>query len=262
MSATENPVAATAPTESKSARKKKAKAAEQAANPNPNLNGTTPNGHDIARTDTPDNAAPNADGSTEHPHLRELHKQIRNINKRLAGLAKTDSIIAENPGVALEELVKQRKINPDQKAAAEKKPGLQAQLAGLEEQVKVFKQVDADYQAQISKLKEELSSQHAKEVESLQERLTKEGGEKEGREFRRKLLVFSQFLRAAAARRNEGAGADEAENGAFEGALLLVYGGDEKAVETAVKIIEGVEEKVPSIEGTETSVSCRSQTIH
>ncbi|KAK1022805.1 hypothetical protein LTS16_025418, partial [Friedmanniomyces endolithicus] len=43
---------------------------------------------------------------------------------------------------------------------------------------------------------------------------------------------------------------DPAENEAFEGALLLAYGGDEKAVDTAVAIIDGTDEKVPNIEGT------------
>ena len=49
-------------------------------------------------------------------------------------MQKVDSIIAENPGVSLDDLVASRKINNDQKAQALKKPVLQVQLAQLEEQ--------------------------------------------------------------------------------------------------------------------------------
>jgi len=70
--------------------------------------------------------------------------------------------------------------------------------------------------------------------------------------------VFSQFLRTAAAKRNVEDNSDPAENEAFEGALLLAYGGDEKAVDTAVAIIDGTDEKVPNIEGTLLEVRCKS----
>ncbi|TKA75400.1 hypothetical protein B0A55_05785 [Friedmanniomyces simplex] len=235
----ENLLPMTESTESKSARKKKAKA--EAAK----TNGTA-----VPETPAKESSEPQENGTFEHSHIRELQKQIRNINKRLAGLAKTDAVVAENPGVSLDDLVSQKKINADQKAAAEKKPGLQSQLQQAEEQVKVFRGVDADYQAQLTKQKDDLTSQHQKELEKAKEDLQTEATSTSSSELRKKLLVFSQFLRTAAAKRNVEDNSDPAENEAFEGALLLAYGGDEKAVDTAVAIIEGTDEKVPNIEGT------------
>ncbi|KAK0269009.1 hypothetical protein LTR35_015104 [Friedmanniomyces endolithicus] len=226
-------------TESKSARKKKAKA--EAAK----TNGTA-----IPETPVKESSEPQENGSHEHSHIRELQKQIRNINKRLAGLTKTDAVVAENPGVSLDDLVSQKKINADQKAAAEKKPGLQLQLQQAEEQVKVFQEVDAGHQAQLTKQKDDLTSQHQKELEKAKEDMQTEGAATSSSELRKKLLVFSQFLRTAAAKRNVEDNSEPAENEAFEGALLLAYGGDEKAVDTAVAIIDGTDEKVPNIEGT------------
>ena len=70
------------------------------------------------------------------------------------------------------------------------------------------------------------------------------------------LLIFSKFLRAAAARRQlEDSESDESK--AFEGALLLVYGGDANAVAAAEKIVDGIDEGVPSTEGSILSVTCK-----
>ncbi|KAK5107127.1 hypothetical protein LTR62_001717 [Meristemomyces frigidus] len=225
--------------DSKSARKKKSKVEAEAPQPT-----AVPAPQSQEASDPAD-----SNGAYEHPHLKELQKQIRNINKRLVGLQKTDTVISQNPGVTLDDLVKQKKINLDQKAAAEKKPGLQAQVQQFEEQVKVFRAVNDDYQVQLTKQKEDLTSQHQKELEKAREEANTSATSTSASELRKKLLIFSQFLRTAAAKRNVEDHSDPAENDAFEGALLLAYGGDEKAVDTAVAIIEGSEEQVPSIEG-------------
>lgn len=234
--------------ESKSARKKKAKAEAVA-------NGAS---HSPAVPEAPskdDSSHADTNGTYEHPHIKELNKQIRNINKRLVGLQKTDAVVNANPGVSLEDLVVQRKINVDQKVSLEKKPQLQAQLQQLEEQVKVFRGVNEDYQSQMQRQREELVAQHQKELEKVKEQAKMEAMSSGSAELRKKLLIFSQFLRAAAAKRNEEDTSTD-ENAAFEGALLLVYGGDQKAVETAVSIIEGSDEQVPSIEGILLPVKC------
>jgi len=75
--------------------------------------------------------------------------------------------------------------------------------------------------------------------------------------FRDRLLTLSRFLRAAAARRqSEDEESDLAK--AFEGALLLVYGGDPIAVAAAEKLIDGTDEQVPSTEGVILNVTCES----
>ena len=76
------------------------------------------------------------------------------------------------------------------------------------------------------------------------------------KEEKEKFLLLSKFLRAAASKRQDG---DEAaaENRAFEGALLLVYGGDASAVAAMEKLITGSEEKVPTVEGPPSEHTCR-----
>lgn len=198
------------------------------------------------------------EGSTENPYVTSLVKNIRAINKKLSAMHKTDAVIEANPSVSLDELVAQRKINNDQRASALKKPQLQAQLAALEEQVQQYKKFDADCQAQLQKQKAELSSAHSAELEKIKQEAQAEALAHGQAELKKKLLVFSQFLRAAAAKRNAEEDSETDENRAFEGTLLLVYGGDQKAVDTALSLIEGTDEQVTSIEGNLLPVKCKS----
>lgn len=75
------------------------------------------------------------------------------------------------------------------------------------------------------------------------------------------LLVLSQFLRLAAARRSEDADASLDENMALEGVLLNVYSGDENAVSTMLKLIQGSEEKTRSVSGDELQTTCKFQEV-
>lgn len=199
--------------------------------------------------------------SSESPYVKELQKNIRNITKKLAATQKTDALIAEHPGVSLDDLVAQRKINTDQKAAVLKKPQLQAQLSQIEEQIQHYRKIDSEYQTQLSKQKTELGAAHAQEVEKAREEARRQERSAQEASLRSKLLIFSQFLRAAAAKRAEEEQVDSDESKAFEGALLLVYGGDDAAVDAAIKIIDGSSDKAPSIDGTPTSVSCESDKL-
>ena len=197
------------------------------------------------------------EASSENPYILSLQKQMRAINKKLSGMAKTDAVIKENPNVSLDDLVAQRKLNQDQKASALKKPQLQAQLVTLDEQVQQYKKFDAEYQQQLQKQKSDLTSVHSEELEKVKKEAQAEAAARSQAELKSKLLIFSQFLRAAAARRNAEEDSEADENRAFEGTLLLVYGGDQKAVDTALNLIEGTEEQVTSIEGTLLPVRCR-----
>jgi hypothetical protein len=197
------------------------------------------------------------EGSSENVYVLSLQKSMRAINKKLSGMAKTDAVIKENPDVSLDDLVAQRKINQDQKASALKKPHLQAQLITLEEQVQQYKKFDADLQQQLQKQKSELTSNHGEALEKLKSELQAEAAARSETELKSKLLIFSQFLRAAADRRNAEHDEEDDENRAFEGTLLLVYGGDQKAVDTALSLIEGSDEQVTSIEGSLLPVKCK-----
>lgn len=244
--AVENPLV---PTESKSARKKKAKAEAAAAN------GPATAIPEAAAKDS--SQGQDTDGTYESPYIRELQKNIRSITKKLQSMHKTDAVIAENPDASLEDLVAQKKINQDQKASALKKPQLQGQLQQYEEQISQYKKFDAEYQTQLQSQRSDLESKHAAELDKVKEDTRLDAMTVSATEVRKKLLVFSQFLRAAAAKRNNEDQAETDENKAFEGALLLVYGGDQTAVDTAVAIIEGSEEEVPNIEGTPLPIKCK-----
>jgi heat shock protein HspQ len=238
--------------DSKSARKRALKAT------------TEPNGAaatlPVVPTDTTkeNSAIADSENAGDHPYLRELQKQIRNITKKLSASQKIDSIIAENPGKSLDSLVAERKLNNDQRAAALKKPQLQAQLAQLEEQSTHYRKFDNDYQVKFNKQRDDLAAIHQKELDELRTSAQQEATQLGATELRKKLLIFSQFLRAAAAKRMIEEEQDTDEGRAFEGALLLVYGGDENAVDAVIKLIDGSSEQVSSIEGTPTSITCES----
>lgn len=241
-------------TESKSARKKKAKADLAAANGNV----PAPVLPDVAAKEDSSLGSKEVgeNGQFEHPYIRELTKNIRNVHKKMSGMGKTESIIAENPGVSLDDLVKARKLNADQRSSISKKPQLEAQLHALEEQVAQYKKLDADYQSRMQKQKEDLTSLHEKEMEKAREDGKVLGVTGSTAELRKKLLIFSQFLRCAAAKRATEEETESEESRAFEGALLLVYGGDDKAVEAAMALIEGSDERVVSIEGLPLDFKC------
>lgn len=158
---------------------------------------------------------------------------------------KVDSIIADNPGKTLDELVASRKINNDQKAQALKKPSLQASLAQLEEQIAQYKKFDQEYQTRIATEKAALETAHKEDLAKLKEASYAEAKMEANKEEKEKMLVLSKFLRAAAAKRQTGDDTST-ESRAFEGALLLVYGGDASAVAAMEKLIEGSGDKVPA----------------
>ena len=173
-------------------------------------------------------------------------------------MTKVDSILAENPGVSLDDLVASRKINADQKAQALKKPQLQQQLTQLEEQLAHYKKFDQDYQQRLAAEKDKLEAAHKEELDKLREAVKSETLAQAHKAWKDRLLTFTRFLRAAAAQRQKEGDEDAERTAAFEGALLLVYGGDIGAVATAEKLIDGVEEPVQSTEGVDTTVTCKS----
>ena len=171
-------------------------------------------------------------------------------------MQKVDAIVAENPGVTLDDLVAARKINNDQRAQTLKKPKLQEQLAQLEEQVVQYKKFDQEYQQRATAEAEALRKAHSDDLENLRSTLKAEAVAEAQKTSKQSLLTLSKFLRAAAARRQR-EDSDSEEAKAFEGALLLVYGGDANAVAAAEKLIDGTDENVPSTEGTPLTVTCK-----
>ena len=157
-------------------------------------------------------------------------------------------------------MITQKKINQDQKLQAEKKPSLKASLSQLEEQVKHYQQFDEDYQKRLAKEKSVLESAHKDELDKLKDATLAEAAATSEKESKDKLLILSKFLRAAAAKR-QGGDENSAENRAFEGALLLVYGGEAGAVVAMESLIAGVEEKVPTVDQTPSDFTCKCLTF-
>ncbi|KAI5297242.1 hypothetical protein KEM56_004964, partial [Ascosphaera pollenicola] len=188
--------------------------------------------------------------------VKELQKQLRNITKKLNGMAKLDATVAENPEKTLDQLVEEKLINLDQKAQALKKPSLQASAAQIEEQIGHFKAYAAYYEAQLAAAKAAGEKQLAAEVEQVRGEIAAKTREESEREFGARLLTLSQFLCAAARMRQAGE-SGSAESRAFEGVLLQVYSGTEDAVKNMMKLINGVEEKARSVEGDEVDVTCK-----
>ena len=172
-----------------------------------------------------------------------------------AATVKVDSVIAENPGKSLDELLAAKKINADQKLQAERKPGLQATVRQLEEQLEHYKKFEDDLRSRFDEEKAELERSHQEEIEKLKAASREQTPFTDDSDTRTKLLHLSKFLRTAAARRQDGDENSE-ENRAFEGALLQVYGGDESAVQAMENVIGGSDDLVPTVEGSLSTVSC------
>lgn len=70
------------------------------------------------------------------------------------------------------------------------------------------------------------------------------------------LLILSQFLRLAAYRREEAQDPESDESQAIEGVLLAIYSGDESAVSSMLKLVEGSDDQILSVPGEQLQTSC------
>lgn len=177
-----------------------------------------------------------------------MRRNIRNIHKKLAASHKADAVIAENPNVPLDELVAQKKLNADQKAQILKKPALQAQVAQLEEQLQSFRSFAQEIEYKFTKEKSALVESHEAEVASIKQKVLQEAEEVKSKAIEEGLRVITHFLHTAASKR-QSEDADSDEGRAFEGALLLVYQGNETSLMTLKNLIYGTEDKVLDVQG-------------
>jgi len=182
-------------------------------------------------------------------------KNIRNINKKIVNASKTDALIDSHKGKSLDELVEAKIINNDQKAQRLKKPQLESQLSGLEEQLAQYLKLDEEYRtrgsADLANLEKSLTAKHEQDKADAIAQLKEQHTGDATKSQRSGLLLLSQFLRLAAARRSEDADPSQDENMALEGVLLNVYSGDDTAVATMLKLIEGSSDKTQSVNGDE-----------
>lgn len=169
-------------------------------------------------------------------------------------------MIDQHKDKSLDELVSAKIINADQRAQRLKKPQLESQLTQLEEQLAQYKKVDEEYRSRAAadkaSLEKSLSEKYEKDKAEAVSEIKDQAAADAEKTQHDGLLVLSQFLRLAAARRTEEADAGLDENMALEGVLLNVYTGDENAVSTMVKLIEGADEKTYSVTGEELETTC------
>lgn len=176
--------------------------------------------------------------------------------------SKTDSLLKEHAGKSLEELVSTRIINADQRAQILKKPALEAQLAQYEEQLAQYKKIDAEYrsntEAQVRRVQTTLTEKFEKEKADAIREIQEKAEADIKTSLHDNLLIVSQFLRLAAARRiDEESDPGLDENLALEGILSAVYGGDENAVTTMLKLVEGTNDRTQSTAGEELESTCK-----
>ncbi|KAL2420131.1 hypothetical protein ABEF95_007196 [Exophiala dermatitidis] len=188
------------------------------------------------------------DSHNQSQHVKDLMRNIRNLHKKLAASAKADAVISENPNVSLDDLVAAKKLNVDQKAQILKKPALQAQLAQLEEQLSSFRAFAQELEERFAKEKSSLIEAHELAIASVKEEATRDIEDIKVKAVEDSLRVVSHFLHAAASKR-QSEDADSDEGRAFEGALLLVYQGNEASLTALKNLVHGTDDKVPDVNG-------------
>ena len=167
--------------------------------------------------------------------------------------SKTDTILSQHAGKPLDELVTAKIINTDQKAQILKKPALKAQLAQAEEQLAQYQKVHEQYHSRAVAEKADWEKSLVKaKADAVSD--AKVGFQKS---IKDNLLVLSQFLRLAAYRREEAAEPESDESQAIEGVLLAIYAGDDTAVASMLKLVEGAEDKVLSVPGEQLETTCK-----
>lgn len=168
-------------------------------------------------------------------------------------MEKLDKIQEEHPGQSLDDLVAAKKINNDQRTQGLRKPVLTGQREELNEQLKKYEKFVDEYEEKLVKQKDSLTATHTSAVEAIRAEVTQEVKKEMEIEFKRRLLTFTRFLKAAAGRRQT---EDDSEEGkAFESVLCGVYAGDAAAVDCAESLVNGSGEKVPEYTGP-VNVSC------
>ena len=174
--------------------------------------------------------------------------------------SKIEGLLAANKDKSIDELVKSKVINADQRAAYLNIPNLQKQIAQFEEQLAQFKKVDQDYRTRLASEKAELEKNLTEKLQKEKADAVTEVEKKAEAEAKKGLhdgfLVLSQFLRLAAAKRAEEPNSEADENLALEGVLLHVYSGDENAVDTMLKLVHGSEDTTTSVSGTSLQTTC------
>ena len=160
--------------------------------------------------------------------------------------------MAQHAGKSLDELVATKIINADQKAQIQKKPALQAQVTQFEEQLAQYQKVHEQYRTRGAAEKAEWE----KSLDKAKADAVRQAEEDFKKSLKDNFLTLSQFLRLAAYRREEAKDPESDESQAIEGVLLAIYAGDETAVASMLKLIEGSTDQILSVPGEQLQTTC------
>lgn len=178
-----------------------------------------------------------------------------------ANASKTQALIDEHQGKSPEELVATKIINADQKKQVDNLNKLKTEVARFEEQLTQFQKVDEEYRAKLASAKADTEKSLTEKYEQEKTDAVAEAKSKAQADAKKSLhdgfLVLSQFLRLAAHRRAEAPGSEDDEDMALEGILLSVYGGDEPAVASMLKLYEGTDDTTTSVAGDNLQTTCK-----
>jgi hypothetical protein len=128
-------------------------------------------------------------------------------------------------------------------------------VAQAEEQIAHYKQFASQYEERLTAQKAELTKAHEEELEAVRGNAIADATETSKTALRQQLHTLTKFLCGAATLRRDG-DANDTESQAFEGVLFQVYGGSQEAVNSMVKIIDGVDEKIATVEGNLLDFTC------
>ena len=129
---------------------------------------------------------------------------------------------------------------------------MQAQLVQMEEQLAQYQKVHEQYQTRATADKAEWE----KAMASAKAEALSEAKADSKKLLHDNLLTLSQFLRLAAYRREEVNDPESDDSQAIEGVLLAIYSGDESAVSSMLKLIQGSDDQVLSVPGELLQTTC------
>ena len=130
------------------------------------------------------------------------------------------------------------------------------QLAQAEEQLAQYQRVDEQYRTRAAADKAEAEKNLEKAKAEAVAEAVAETKKNADADLRDKLLTLTQFLRLAAYRREEADDPESDESQAIEGVLLVIYEGDESAVASMLKLIEGSSDQITSVSGDLLQATC------
>ncbi|KAG0130237.1 hypothetical protein HOY82DRAFT_579332 [Tuber indicum] len=187
----------------------------------------------------------------EKEYLKWITKQLKKHTKKLDSIAKSEEKIKDLPE---EEKATTKIINVDERNKIIGKP---VTLAVYKELKECYENLLKASELEDKRLEAERVEAQARLEKAVDE--AKAEAQKETDEAARaKILTVVKFLRLAGHRRNNKS-ADEDEDEAIERVLVLVYGGDQSAIDACLNLSNGSEEPV---DGFQVSYSRIKEVAH